>query len=158
MSPVSPTDTHTLCTANTHQSSDIKTVGHERFGFDSQVETDVLRSLYLVSRCAIHHKDSAYIQAPSYIKSGSKTVNIGSEKKDFGSESVYDKESNSIQYTTVAKFPPVKLLPNSERKRILSELRLTREMEINLFSRFLKNKVRADYSHWWCRFRWISLG
>lgn len=85
-------------------SSDIKTVGHERFGFDSQVETDVLRSLYL---------------APSYIKSGSKTVNIGSEKKDFGSESVYDKESNSIQYTTVAKFPPVKLLPNSERKRIL---------------------------------------
>ena len=61
------------------------------------------------------------LQAPSYIKSGSRTVNIGSEKKDFGSESVYDKDSNSIQYTTVAKFPPVKLLPNSERKRILSE-------------------------------------
>jgi UDP-glucuronate decarboxylase len=60
-------------------------------------------------------------QAPSYIKTGAQTVNIGSEKKDFGSESVYDKESNSIQYTTVAKFPPVKLLPNAERKRILSE-------------------------------------
>jgi hypothetical protein len=67
------------------------------------------------------HKADANEQAPSYIKSGSRTVNIGSEEKDFGSESVYDKDSNSIQYTTVAKFPPVKLLPNSERKRILSE-------------------------------------
>ena len=37
---------------------------------------------------------------------------------------MYDKDSNSIQYTTVAKFPPVKLLPNSERKRILSEFTL----------------------------------
>jgi len=68
-------------------------------------------------------------QAPSYVKTGAQTINIGSEKKDFGSESVYDKESNSIQYTTVAKFPPVKLLPNAERKRILGMFRREKGQE-----------------------------
>ena len=80
--------------------------------------------------CArLTNRDELTFQAPSYIKTGGQTVNIGSEKKDFGSESVYDKESNSIQYTTVAKFPPVKLLPNSERKRILSEFPLIKFKE-----------------------------
>ncbi|GFZ50887.1 hypothetical protein JCM24511_08645 [Saitozyma sp. JCM 24511] len=83
---------------------DIKTVGHNRNGFDSVVETDVLRSLYL---------------APSYLKQGSETTNITGIRKDYGSEQTYDKDSNTIQYTTVAKFPPVRLLPNAERKRIL---------------------------------------
>lgn len=59
-------------------------------------------------------------QAPSYIKEGDKVENLTpTPHKDYGSESVYDKESNKIQYTTFAKFPPVRLLPNAERKRIL---------------------------------------
>ncbi|WWD19141.1 hypothetical protein CI109_103599 [Kwoniella shandongensis] len=80
-------------------------VGTNRFGFDSTVDIDVLRSLYL---------------APAYIKQGEQTKEVtGTGHKDYGSESTYDKDTNSIQYTTVAKFPPVKLLPNAERKRIL---------------------------------------
>lgn len=83
----------------------ITTVGHDAFGFDSRVELDTLRSLYLT---------------PAYVKDGSKTTNIsGTPAKDYGAESTFDKATNSIQYTTVAKFPPVKLLPNAERKRIL---------------------------------------
>lgn len=83
----------------------IKTVGYNRFGFDSEVDVDLLRSLYL---------------APAYVKEGSKIAPVaGSTVKGHGSESVYDKDSNTIQYTTVAKFPPVRLLPNADRKRIL---------------------------------------
>ncbi|KAK8854714.1 hypothetical protein IAR55_003453 [Kwoniella newhampshirensis] len=80
-------------------------VGTNRFGFDSTVDIDVLRSLYL---------------APAYIKSGQTTKEVtGTGHQDYGSESTFDKDTNTIQYTTVAKFPPVKLLPNAERKRIL---------------------------------------
>ncbi|KAK1927224.1 UDP-glucuronic acid decarboxylase Uxs1p [Papiliotrema laurentii] len=77
----------------TSKEQEITSVGHNRFGFDSRVEVDTLRSLYL---------------APT-----------NKSSKDFGTESTYDQASNSIQYTTVGKFPPVKLLPNAERKRIL---------------------------------------
>ncbi|KAL7422533.1 UDP-glucuronic acid decarboxylase 1 [Cryptotrichosporon argae] len=82
----------------------ITEVGYNRFGFDSKIDVDTLRGLYL---------------APSYVKTPSQTVNVGTQPKDYGAESVYDKEKNTIQYTTVAKFPPVRLLPNAERKRIL---------------------------------------
>jgi UDP-glucuronate decarboxylase len=44
------------------------------------------------------------------------------DQKDYGVQSTYDESSNSVSYTTTAKFPPVKLLPNAERKRILGEL------------------------------------
>ncbi|ORY35508.1 UDP-glucuronic acid decarboxylase Uxs1p [Naematelia encephala] len=83
----------------------IKTVGHNKFGFDSTVDVETLRSLYLT---------------PVFVKDGSKVENVtGAPAKEYGSESTYDKATNAIQYTTIAKFPPVKLLPNSERKRIL---------------------------------------
>ena len=63
---------------------------------------------------------SAHAQTPAYVKDGSQTTNVsGTPAKDYGAESTFDKATNSIQYTTVAKFPPVKLLPNAERKRIL---------------------------------------
>ncbi|WRT68473.1 uncharacterized protein IL334_005449 [Kwoniella shivajii] len=87
------------------QEETITQVGTERFGFDSRVEVDVLRSLYLT---------------PAFLKEGDKVQDIaGVGHKEYGSESVYFKETDSIQYTTVAKFPPVKNLPNTERKRIL---------------------------------------
>ncbi|WWC63371.1 uncharacterized protein I303_105971 [Kwoniella dejecticola CBS 10117] len=83
----------------------ITEVGANRFGFDSRVQVDTLRSLYLT---------------PAFIKEGNKETDIaGVGHKDYGSESTYFKETDSIQYTTVAKFPPVKNLPNTERKRIL---------------------------------------
>jgi UDP-glucuronate decarboxylase len=82
----------------------IHEVGYDRNGFDSRVDTKTLRSLYL---------------APAFIKAGAETTNVGSASKDYGTESVYDKDSNKIQYTTFAKFPPVRLLPDAQRKRIL---------------------------------------
>ncbi|WWC71492.1 uncharacterized protein I206_105450 [Kwoniella pini CBS 10737] len=87
------------------QEEKITEVGANRFGFDSRVQVDTLRSLYLT---------------PAFLKEGTKEVDIaGVGHKDYGSESTYYKETDSIQYTTVAKFPPVKNLPNTERKRIL---------------------------------------
>jgi UDP-glucuronate decarboxylase len=37
----------------------------------------------------------------------------------YQSKSIYYPDSHSISYTTLSRFPPVKLLPPSERKRIL---------------------------------------
>lgn len=53
------------------------------------------------------------------------SASVPGAPKKFGAESTYDKESNSIQYSTVAHFPPVRLLPNADRKRILGELSLS---------------------------------
>ncbi|ORX38425.1 hypothetical protein BD324DRAFT_588785 [Kockovaella imperatae] len=78
----------------------IQVVGHERFGFDSRAETKTLRSLYL---------------SPS----ANKDLDANSQNQEYGSQSTYDKASNTVKYTTLANFPPVRLLPNSERKRIL---------------------------------------
>ncbi|QRV72648.1 GDP-mannose 4,6-dehydratase [Ceratobasidium sp. AG-Ba] len=90
---------------------EIKSVGYKRFGFDSEVPLDILRSLYL---------------RPHYINT------IGKETEDenvalfvtgkfaeYQSKSIYDPDTHSISYTTLSRFPPVKLLPNSEKKRIL---------------------------------------
>ncbi|WVQ80065.1 hypothetical protein IAT38_002166 [Cryptococcus sp. DSM 104549] len=86
--------------------SDVIThVGTDRFGFDSTVEIELLRSLYL---------------SPAYIKEGKDVkISLDAPQKDFSTETTYDHNTNTIQYSTVNKFPPVKLLPNSERKRIL---------------------------------------
>lgn len=48
------------------------------------------------------------------------TPAAGAPKK-FGAESTYNKEDNTIQYSTIAHFPAVRLLPNAERKRILGK-------------------------------------
>ncbi|GMK53700.1 hypothetical protein CspeluHIS016_0102860 [Cutaneotrichosporon spelunceum] len=82
----------------------IHEVGYDRNGFDSRIDTKTLRSLYL---------------APAFIKAGTETTNVGSAEKDYGTQSHYDKDTNRIQFTTFAKFPPVRLLPDAQRKRIL---------------------------------------
>ncbi|WVQ71949.1 hypothetical protein IAR50_001491 [Cryptococcus sp. DSM 104548] len=85
--------------------SEITHVGHNKFGFDSTVEIELLRSLYL---------------SPAFIKEGKDVkISLDAPRKEFNTETTYDHNTNSIQYSTVNKFPPVKLLPNSERKRIL---------------------------------------
>ncbi|KAI9637407.1 UDP-glucuronic acid decarboxylase Uxs1p [Dioszegia hungarica] len=83
----------------TAKEADIKTVGANRFDFDSTVDVSTLRSLYLGPAAT--------------------SASVPGAPKKFGAESTYDKESNSIQYSTVAHFPPVRLLPNADRKRIL---------------------------------------
>ena len=87
----------------------ITTVGFNRFGFDSEVPINVLRSLYLRPHYTVPGQDASKA--------------VSKESKDdpleFQSNSIYYPESNSISYTTLSRFPPVKLLPPSERKRIL---------------------------------------
>ena len=59
-------------------------------------------------------------QPASVIKEGSSTSTASvTSPKDYSSETVVDKVNSTVQYSTSKKFPPVKNLPNSERKRIL---------------------------------------
>ncbi|KAF8338986.1 UDP-xylose synthase [Cantharellus anzutake] len=90
----------------------ILTVGHKRFGFDSEVSVDVLRSLYL---------------RPHYVTSSANAENADEEtelskkfsRSAYGSKSIYHSEDNTISYTTLSRFAPVRLVPPSQRKRIL---------------------------------------
>jgi hypothetical protein len=60
------------------------------------------------------------IQPKAVLKEGQSTSTASvTEPKDYSSETVFDKAKNEVQYSTAKKFPPVKLLPNAERKRIL---------------------------------------
>ena len=87
--------------------NEITTVGFTRFGFDCEVPLDVLRSLYLRAH---------------YVR-----TNTGSSDKDveedgvsaYQSKSIYHPDTQSISYTTLSRFPPVRLLAPSQRKRIL---------------------------------------
>jgi UDP-glucuronate decarboxylase len=99
----------------------IDSVGYNRFGFDSTVPVDVLRSLYL---------------RPHYVttvpnEGQSKPTDVEEEqehakftKGNYGnvayqSKSIYHPASHSISYTTLSRFHPVRLLPPDKRKRVL---------------------------------------
>lgn len=90
---------------------EITTVGFQRFGFDCEVSLDVLRSLYLRKH---------YVKT---IASSSEPVKDDEEEENsatsYFSKSIYHADTQSISYTTLSRFPPVKLLPPSKRKRIL---------------------------------------
>lgn len=77
-------------------------VGSPRFGFDSQVSVESLRALYL---------------RPHYLKDEDAKMEKNTEL--LGPQSTYDPVTHTLAYTTLSKFPPVKLLPPSQKKRIL---------------------------------------
>lgn len=92
---------------------DIVNVGEVKFGFDSRVPIDALRSLYL---------------KPHYVTtSGDATPEVGATHQqfipedlaDYASKSIFHPKDNTISYTTLSRFPPVKLIPHAEQKRIL---------------------------------------
>ena len=89
--------------------NEITSVGFKRFGFDSEVPLAVLRSLYLRPDYTILAND-----APSLDEEATK-----SEHTTYQSKSIYHPDTQSISYTTLSRFPPVKLLAPSNRKRIL---------------------------------------
>jgi hypothetical protein len=84
-------------------------VGYDNFNFDSQISVDVLRSLYLAPKV-----DTG--KAPE-----------SSIEKQYGAKSDYNAENNTVAYSSDTKYPPVKLLPNAERKRILGEFTILLE-------------------------------
>lgn len=97
---------------------EIKTVGFNRFGFDSEVPIDLLRSLYL---------------RPHYVLTAPSTTDFSQEDakeaelhakftqghESYQSKSIFHPDTHAISYTTLTRFPPVKLLSPPERKRIL---------------------------------------
>jgi UDP-glucuronate decarboxylase len=99
------------------EGKEITSVGFQRFGFDCEVPLDILRSLYLRPH---------YVTSKSLESIGDQDVQEDVETKQFTgglsayqSKSIYHPESKSISYTTLSRFPPVRLLPPSQRKRIL---------------------------------------
>jgi UDP-glucuronate decarboxylase len=95
---------------------EITSVGFNRFGFDCEVPLDVLRSLYLRSHYVL--------RAPTTSARASPTeemyhAQFSAGHEEWQSKSVYYPDIHSISYTTLASFPPVKLLTPTERKRIL---------------------------------------
>ena len=82
-------------------------VGLNCFGFDSELDVDALRALYL--------KPHYEVQA----KSGTTAEDEGGKPGLLGVRSTYHPATHSISYTSIAHYPPVKLLPPTQRKRIL---------------------------------------
>ncbi|KIM45938.1 hypothetical protein M413DRAFT_7985 [Hebeloma cylindrosporum] len=94
---------------------EITTVGFNRFGFDCEVSLDVLRSLYLRPHYAVlnEHSDDADAEPLAQHAKFSQSLTA------YQSKSIFHPETNSISYTTLTRFTPVKLLPPSQRKRVL---------------------------------------
>lgn len=94
---------------------EIKTVGYKRFGFDSEVPLDILRSLYLRP----HYVATVRGEDVKETEDEQVAQFVSGKFAEYQSKSIYNPETQSISYTTLSRFPPVKLLPNSEKKRIL---------------------------------------
>jgi UDP-glucuronate decarboxylase len=77
------------------------------------VPIDVLRSLYLRP----HYVFSAG-EANSDLQEAVQHAKF-TQGTDYQSKSIYHPDTKSISYTTLSRFPPVKLLPPSARKRVL---------------------------------------
>lgn len=100
--------------------NEITTVGFDRFGFNCEVELSALRSLYLRP----HYVNTAQGAPAASAANGSVRVEeqhawFNDANSEYQSKSIYHAESNSISYTTLSRFHPVKLLPPNARKRIL---------------------------------------
>lgn len=96
----------------------ITTVGFERFGFDCEVPLDVLRSLYLRPHYMIT-TESAGAADEEAAKVEEQHAKFTQSFAAYQSKSIYHIDTQSISYTTLSRFPPVKLVPPSKRKRIL---------------------------------------
>lgn len=94
---------------------EISTVGFQRFGFDCEVGLDVLRSLYLRP----HYVTTTAQETQTDTKPVTDHAKFTKGLDEYQSKSIYHPDSQSISYTTLSRFPPVKLLPPSQRKRIL---------------------------------------
>ncbi|KAG7445954.1 NAD(P)-binding protein [Guyanagaster necrorhizus] len=96
---------------------EITSVGFNRFGFDSEVSIDDLRALYLRP----HYITTAGQSVAATASDDEETEHAKFSKghTEYQSKSIYHSDSNSISYTTLTRFTPVRLLAPSNRKRIL---------------------------------------
>ncbi|KAI0035627.1 UDP-xylose synthase [Vararia minispora EC-137] len=98
---------------------EITTVGFQRFGFDCEVPLDVVRALYLRPHYVITEAANGDVSdvLDSQEEAGHARFTKGFSA--YQSKSIFHPETQSISYTTLTRFPPVKLLPPSQRKRVL---------------------------------------
>lgn len=107
------------------EGNEISTVGFTRFGFDCEVPLSALRALYLRP----HYVNTTHTKPTA---NGSADVEqeivkvdddhgwfTGGDVDMYQSKSIFHPDTHSISYTTLSRFPPVKLLPPSKRKRVL---------------------------------------
>jgi UDP-glucuronate decarboxylase len=97
---------------------EIKTVGFNRFGFDCEVPIDLLRSLYLRPHYVVTAPSSTDFSQED-AREGELHARFTQGLASYQSKSIFHPDSHSISYTTLSRFPPVKLLSPSQRKRIL---------------------------------------
>ena len=115
------TDVHLISQIRTldKNGDEITTVGFNRFGFDCEVPLDVLRSLYLRPHYSVqaeHSDDAEQVKDAELLANHAK---FSQALSAYQSKSIYYPATNSISYTTLNRFTPVKLLAPSQRKRIL---------------------------------------
>lgn len=94
----------------------------ERAGFDCEVPLNVLRALYLrphYVNSAPPSSAGASDPAKAEVKVDQNHAWFTDGSEDYQSKSIYHPETHSISYTTLSRFPPVKLLAPSQKKRIL---------------------------------------
>jgi len=99
--------------------NEITTVGFKCFGFDSEVPLDTLRSLYLRPHYIASTEDLGALENLGEEEAETEHAKLSTGHEMFRPTSVYFPHMSSISYTTQTRFPPVKLLPPSGRKRIL---------------------------------------
>lgn len=98
---------------------EITSVGFKRFGFDSEVPIDVLRSLYLRSHYVLSATEDTAADLDAKVTQEAHHAIFNQGNTAYHSKSIYHPDTLSISYTTLSRFPPVKLLAPSNRKRIL---------------------------------------
>ncbi|GJJ07693.1 hypothetical protein Clacol_001898 [Clathrus columnatus] len=108
---------------------EITTVGHDRFGFDSVVPVNVLRSLYLRPHYITSVSSKVNIEGGHNVENDDDDDDIDQEHRkmmsgfhgniSYQSKSIYHPDTRSISYTTLSRFHPVRLLSTEKRKRIL---------------------------------------
>ncbi|KAG8865268.1 UDP-glucuronic acid decarboxylase 1 [Tulasnella sp. 330] len=95
------------------QGKDIVNVGANKFGFDCRVPIDNLRALYLRP----HYVTAVGEATPPLDETISRF--IPDDLVDYQSKSLFYPKDNTISYTTLSRFPPVKLIPHADQKRVL---------------------------------------
>ncbi|KAJ7667608.1 hypothetical protein DFH06DRAFT_1380885 [Mycena polygramma] len=112
---------------------EITSVGFTRFGFDSEVPIDVLRSLYLRPHYVLSANDLKDL--PNEVSKNAEFT----QGTDYQSKSIFHPDTKAISYTTLSRFPPVKLLAPSARKRIL--------VTVTVIDNFFTGS-KTTVSHW----------
>lgn len=107
------------------EGKEIVTVGFaatEQCDFDCRVSLKDLRALYLrphYVNTAPPSKSGVASPTEEHVKLEQRHAFFADANADYQSKSIYNPENESISYTTLTRFAPVKLLPPAQRKRIL---------------------------------------